>query len=98
MLADLDLSLWWERSVTPAWGAAGGQPGAAPQVTINPGTEDEVSLLKANSRRIERGTIVRCESGGGGGFGDPAERDRTYIDRDVSAGYVSPRAAEAWAS
>lgn len=98
MLADLDLSLWWERSVTPAWGAAGGEPGAPPQVTINPGAEDEVSLLKANSRRIERGTIVRCESGGGGGFGDPAERDHASIDRDVSAGYVSPSTAAAWAN
>jgi N-methylhydantoinase B len=98
ILADLDLSLWWERSVTPAWGAAGGQPGAAPQVTINPGAENEVSLLKANSRRIERGTIVRCESGGGGGFGDPGERDRIAIDRDVSAGYISSSAAETWAS
>lgn len=98
ILADLDLSLWWERSVTPAWGAAGGRPGAAPQVTINPGAENEVSLLKANSRRIERGTIVRCESGGGGGFGDPGERDRIAIDRDVSAGYVSSSAAATWAS
>lgn len=89
MLADLDLSLWWERSVTPAWGAAGGGPGAAPCVTINPGTPDEVSLLKANSRRISRGTTIRCESGGGGGYGDSAKRDPAAIERDVAAGMVS---------
>lgn len=98
MLADLDLSLWWERSVTPAWGAAGGEPGVAPQVTINPGTAAEVSLLKANSRRVPTGTIVRCESGGGGGFGKPGDRDQGAIDRDLAAGFVSAAVAETWAS
>ncbi|GAB3556308.1 hydantoinase B/oxoprolinase family protein [Spelaeicoccus albus] len=89
MLADLDLSLWWERSVTPAWGAAGGESGTPPRVTINPGEPDEVSMLKANSRRVTRGTIIRCESGGGGGFGDPAKRDSAAIERDVAVGMVT---------
>lgn len=97
MLADLDLSLWWERSVTPAWGAAGGEAGTAPQVTINPGTVEEVSLLKANSRKIRKGDIVRCESGGGGGFGDPCDRNREAIYNDVAAGILSQEKATAWA-
>lgn len=89
MLADLDLSLWWERSVTPAWGAAGGQAGAAPQVVINPGREDEVSLLKANSRKVRGGDVIRCMSGGGGGFGDPALRSAEDAASDVAAGMVT---------
>lgn len=97
MLADLDLSLWWERSVTPAWGAAGGEAGTAPQVTINPGTVDEVSLLKANSRKIRKGDIVRCESGGGGGFGNPNDRNSEAIYNDVAAGILSQEKAAAWA-
>lgn len=97
MLADLDLSLWWERSVTPAWGAAGGEAGTAPQVTINPGTVDEVSLLKANSRKIRKGDIVRCESGGGGGFGNPNDRNSEAIYNDVAAGILSQEKAAVWA-
>lgn len=89
MLADLDLSLWWERSVTPAWGAAGGQAGAAPQVVINPGREDEVSLLKANSRKVRAGDVIRCMSGGGGGFGDPALRSAEDAASDVATGMVT---------
>lgn len=89
MLADLDLSLWWERSVTPAWGAAGGQAGAAPQVVINPGREDEVSLLKANSRKVRAGDVIRCMSGGGGGFGDPELRSAEDAASDVAAGMVT---------
>ncbi|MGP5269692.1 hydantoinase B/oxoprolinase family protein [Corynebacterium variabile] len=89
MLADLDLSLWWERSVTPAWGAAGGEAGAAPQVVINPGAEDEVSLLKANSRTVHAGDVIRCMSGGGGGFGDASLRDAEAVAADVAAGMVT---------
>jgi N-methylhydantoinase B len=89
MLGDLDLSLWWERSVTPAWGASGGEAGAAPQVIINPGTDDEVSLLKANSRKVHVGDVIRCMSGGGGGFGDPGERSAEDIAADVAAGMVT---------
>lgn len=74
VLADVDLSLWWERSVTPAWGVFGGEAGQAPRVTLNPGREDEEMFLKANARPIRAGDRLRCESGGGGGFGDPAER------------------------
>lgn len=89
MLAELDLSLWWERSVTPAWGAAGGEAGAAPQVVINPGREDEVSLLKANSRKVRAGDVIRCMSGGGGGFGDPQLRSAEDAAADVAAGMVT---------
>lgn len=67
--ADQDLSLWWERSVTPAWGLFGGEAGAAPRVTLNPGSVGERSLLKANAMRVRAGDVLRCESGGGGGYG-----------------------------
>lgn len=73
MEADQDLSLWWERSVTPAWGAFGGEPGAPPRVVLNPGTDGECHLLKANALRVHRGDVLRCESGGGGGYGEQRE-------------------------
>ena len=67
--ADQDLSLWWERSVTPAWGLFGGEAGARPRVILNPGGDDEQHVLKLNSLRVHSGDVIRCESGGGGGFG-----------------------------
>jgi N-methylhydantoinase B len=74
MEADQDLSLWWERSVTPAWGLFGGEAGAAPRVVLNPGTPDAREMLKVNSLRVHRGDVLRCESGGGGGYGTPQAR------------------------
>ena len=35
------------------------------------------------------------ESSGGGGFGDPLERDPARVAADVAEGYVTPAAAEA---
>lgn len=71
MEADQDLSLWWERSRTPAWGLFGGEPGEPPRVVLNPGTEHARDMLKANSLPVRKGDVLRCESGGGGGYGAP---------------------------
>ncbi|NUW42659.1 hydantoinase B/oxoprolinase family protein [Nonomuraea rhodomycinica] len=67
--ADTSLSLWFERSVTPAWGLAGGEAGAPPSVTLNPGRADERRMLKVNALPVTAGDVLRCESGGGGGYG-----------------------------
>lgn len=75
MEADQDLSLWWERSVTPAWGVFGGEPGSPPRVVLNPGTPHAREMLKVNSLRVHKGDVLRCESGGGGGYGTPTGRD-----------------------
>ena len=40
-----ELSLWFERSRTPAWGLFGGRDAVPPDVVINPGREDERHLL-----------------------------------------------------
>jgi N-methylhydantoinase B len=34
------------------------------------------------------------ETAGGGGYGDPAKRDRAALARDIAEGYVSVEAAE----
>ncbi|MEU9337331.1 hydantoinase B/oxoprolinase family protein [Streptomyces sp. NPDC048290] len=87
--ADQNLSLWWERSVTPAWGLFGGEAGAAPRVTLNPGGPQARSLLKANALPVRDGDVLRCESGGGGGYGPVAERAETAVAEDVRQGVLS---------
>ncbi|MFE2325469.1 hydantoinase B/oxoprolinase family protein [Streptomyces sp. NPDC059385] len=93
--ADQDLSLWWERSVTPAWGLFGGEAGAPPRVTLNPGRDDERSLLKTNALPVKEGDVLRCESGGGGGFGPASERTVEAVAEDVVQGLLSAARAEA---
>jgi N-methylhydantoinase B len=70
------VSLWWERSKTPAWGLFGGDDATPPDVTISPGGDDERHILKATRIVLKRGDVIRGEGGGRCGFGDPAECGR----------------------
>lgn len=87
------LYLWFERSVTPAWGLFGGRDAVGPDVIVNPGREDERHLLKANALALRAGDVVELRTGGGGGFGDPFERDPERVRADVADGYVTVEAA-----
>src|SRR5947207_849873 len=64
-----ELFLWFERSVTPAWGLFGGRTATPPVVILNPGREGERRMLKASRVPLKRGDVVRTMTGGGGGFG-----------------------------
>ncbi|WP_216216420.1 hydantoinase B/oxoprolinase family protein [Amycolatopsis aidingensis] len=90
---DCTVSLWFERSVTPAWGLFGGQEARPPEVTINPGRPDERRMLKCNGYRLRAGDVVRCMTGGGGGFGDPWERDSAAVRADVADRLISAEQA-----
>lgn len=75
-------------STTP-WGAQGGGTGRAAGAVLNPGTPGETTLrTKEVALKLRRGDIVRLESAGGGGWGDPALRPVDLAQRDRQAGYV----------
>ncbi|MCW3006215.1 MAG: hypothetical protein JWP17_841 [Solirubrobacterales bacterium] len=88
-----ELSLWFERSVTPAWGLLGGADATPPDVIVNPGGDDERHYLKASRVPLKRGDVVQTMTGGGGGYGDPREREVEAVRLDVLDGYVSEAAA-----
>ena len=87
------LSLWFDRSVTPAWGLLGGASGGGPDVELTFPDGRQQHLLKANAMQIPAGTIVRTMTGGGGGFGAAIERPVELVVNDVRDGYVSREAA-----
>ncbi|UGY94577.1 hydantoinase B/oxoprolinase family protein [Streptomyces gobiensis] len=93
-LHDCTVSLWFERSVTPAWGLSGGHDATPPEVVINPGRPDERRMLKCNGLPLRAGDVVRCMSGGGGGYGEPERRDPASVRTDVHDGHISARRAE----
>ncbi len=88
------LYLWFERSVTPAWGLFGGLDAVGPDCVVNPGRDDERHMLKVNALSLRAGDVVELRTGGGGGFGEPLDRDPACVLRDVVDGYVTREAAE----
>lgn len=84
-----------DRQVIPPWGLHGGLAGAVGTIRLNPGAEGELSLHSKTIRDIDRGDTVRFQTSGGGGWGDPLDRDPASVLRDVLDGLVSPEPAAA---
>jgi N-methylhydantoinase B len=82
-----------ERKVTPPWGLRGGHDGAVNGVEITAPDGAVRHVRKATQHPIAAGERVRILTGGGGGYGPPAERDPEAVRRDVREGYVTPEAA-----
>jgi N-methylhydantoinase B len=76
------------RSVT--WGIKGGLPSYPHGVWLNRGTENEEFLGAVFSNfKVKEGDSFIRPSAGGGGFGDPLERDPAQVVEDVADGYVT---------
>jgi N-methylhydantoinase B len=83
-----------ERFKFRPYGLAGGGPGSAGSLTLICGNERKALPSKVNNLRLRQGDIIRLETSGGGGFGDPADRPQAELERDARLGYVTPEAAE----
>jgi N-methylhydantoinase B len=75
---------------TRAFGLLGGRPGSLPemQVTSRDGSKRQLQVNAFHA--IAEGDTFELQSQGGGGFGDPLERDPDLVLDDVVNGFVSP--------
>jgi N-methylhydantoinase B len=92
------LSVLAEKSVLPPFGVCGGASGAKNHFWLRRGDRGiEPSPLpgKVGAFPIALGDVLLMESSGGGGFGDPLERDPAAVAADLAEGYVTPAAVEA---
>jgi N-methylhydantoinase B len=84
-----------DRTLCPPWGVQGGKEAKPGRITVvEAATGKEIRADKENAYRLQPGDLVCVETGGGGGYGAPAERALELIQRDLDAGYVSAVEAE----
>jgi N-methylhydantoinase B len=75
------------------YGVAGGKAGKPFCVTVDvEGTPRDLGGL-VDGEPVKAGQLVRVVTTGGGGWGDPLERETDWVLRDVIEGKVSPQAA-----
>jgi N-methylhydantoinase B len=81
----------FDRIVHPARGRDGGGDGGKGAAHLDDGTP-----MRGMGREIvPAGRRLIVETPGGGGRGDPADRDRAVLAQDVRSGFVSEDAARA---
>jgi N-methylhydantoinase B len=75
-------------------GISGAKPAHVSAAVLNPGTPAKRALSsKVAGLRLKRGDLLSVEFAGGGGLGNPRERDPDRVRDDVACGYVSIEAA-----
>ena len=85
------LSVLAEKGVLAPYGVCGGTAGAPNRFSVRRGDEAIApSPLpgKVSGFPLEPGDIVIMETSGGGGYGDPLERDPASVAHDVSEGVI----------
>jgi len=90
-------SVLGDRAIIPPFGMHGGGP--AKQLSVSWERGQTVKLFgtpgKVTGHRIQKGDVVIMESAGGGGYGDPLNRDPEDVRSDMLSGYITRHRAEA---
>ncbi|MCO5093142.1 hydantoinase B/oxoprolinase family protein [Bosea sp. (in: a-proteobacteria)] len=86
------LSIYSDRFRLPPLGRSGGRDGARSSLVVERG--DERIALGANSTfALSKGDVVEIRIAGGGGWGDPRERERAEVERDLDDGFITAETA-----
>jgi N-methylhydantoinase B len=86
----LQLSLLSDRWRHPAQGVLGGTEGATSEIGFSDGTTPH----QKSRTKIDPGKRLHMRYAGGGGYGDPAKRDKDLVRQDIADGYISQAAAK----
>lgn len=93
-LLEMRLIATIDQTKFPAWGIDGGADGAANALALKAGSADESRRGKVSGFILAPGDRVELCMGGGGGWGNPFERDPQRVLDDAIGGYVTTQAAE----
>ncbi len=89
-----EISIHDDRWLTYPWGVNGGLPGARSKKTLVKADGSEVLLpSKIDRVKVAAGDLLLADTWGGGGCGDPFEREVEKVVFDVQAGLVTPHGA-----
>jgi N-methylhydantoinase B len=79
-----------DANLYPPWGINGGRMGGTGRCIVNPGRPDQREIAPiADGTLLRRGDVFRMETGGGGGWGHPFDREPDRVRSDVLGGFVS---------
>ncbi len=86
---EFDMQAMFDRVHHPARGRRGGQPGAPTTIAQDDGT----AMQGKGKQFVPHGRRVLLGLPGGAGYGNPSERPKDLIRRDLARGYISAQTA-----
>jgi N-methylhydantoinase B len=87
------LQLRTDRVKFPPYGLAGGEPGGVSRNFITVG-EQTSPLPSKVTMSVGKGALITHEQAGGGGYGNPRERNAVLVQEDVADGKITPAFAK----
>jgi N-methylhydantoinase B len=96
-LASGTVSIHDDRWFVPPWGVNGGEPGKRARKVLE--KADGTSIIVGNKQEniaVAEGDQLHFITWGGGGWGDPLERDPALICKEIAQGLVTTKGAEAY--
>jgi N-methylhydantoinase B len=89
---DATVVLLGDRHTTAPYGLFGGKSGSTAQTLLIRDGKTE-SLGSKEIKTLKKGDIISFRLAGAGGYGDPKQRPRAAVQRDIDDGYISPEKA-----
>ncbi|MFI5419670.1 MAG: hydantoinase B/oxoprolinase family protein [Nitrososphaerales archaeon] len=86
-------SLLSDRAKSQPWGLVGGKSAKSARYILNPESQDEQILSSKVVLHLKKDEIVSIQTPGGGGYGNPNERDPDLVLRDYQDGLISQQRA-----
>jgi len=94
LLEDGEVSIHDDRHASQPWGILGGKPGACSDKTlVREDGSREALPSKVDNVKVGNGDRIIFRTAGGGGWGDPLERDPHRVRNDVARRLMSAEAA-----
>ncbi len=91
------IALHDDRWFVPPWGVNGGKPGARARKLLDKADGTRIVLgNKVEDVRVEANDVLHFITWGGGGWGDPLEREPELIAKEIVQGLVTVEGARAY--
>jgi N-methylhydantoinase B len=83
------LTVTYSRTESRPWGLLGGAEGSSNRAEIHRADGRVERRTMDTGVSVKAGELIRIVTGHGGGYGDPRQRSRAAIERDLRDGYIS---------
>jgi N-methylhydantoinase B len=95
LIDDCRVSYRGERHSTQPWGIGGGKPGASSVAYVERSSGAREVIKSKRDFVLGRDETLHIFTSGGGGYGDPLERDDALVRADLADRKISPAYAQA---